>query len=403
MVDDPAPCINPLYYFRKQVNKIEAPTVGEGIPMIPEIPNDFLVQFVELVHQMGIKGKFSLLPYPAGLGSIETGLEGFKREDVEEFVSLVRDELTPNFDITPEVLTHTLALDLKTYKLKDISEHDWSQKQDRNTLREYIGEALRILKNVGIDANGVTSPCNFGQQVEEEYAGAILDAQKAINGRSLSWYFLHVEVEEKCVLPQLMHLDRASGEAVVSIVSGCGDHLWQTMGSLKTDEDYISAIADNYISSDGTKGRLLELFNNASYIVFHTHWQSLFSNGSRIGLKILEEVASRINRVLGNRVVWMKCGEIAHYFATAHSAVVRVEEKDKEIYLSIDSPLRCKSFTLSLMLDREIKEVKIFRDRKSLKRVEGCGGMLNVDTWFQEENRIYICIDLNFKIVLVLQ
>ena len=321
MVDDPAPCINPLYYFRKQVNKIEAPTVGEGIPMIPEIPNDFLVQFVELVHQMGIKGKFSLLPYPAGLGSIETGLEGFKREDVEEFVSLVRDELTPNFDITPEILTHTLALDLKTYKLKDISEHDWSQKQDRNTLREYIGEALRILKNVGIDANGVTSPCNFGQQVEEEYAGAILDAQKAINGRSLSWYFLHVEVEEKCVLPQLMHLDRASGEAVVSIVSGCGDHLWQTMGSLKTDEDYISAIADNYISSDGTKGRLLELFNNASYIVFHTHWQSLFSNGSRIGLKILKEVASRINRILGNRVIWMKCSEIARYFATAHSGV----------------------------------------------------------------------------------
>ena len=56
--------------------------------------------------------------------------------------------------------------------MNGISEHDWSQKQNSKKLAKYIGFALEILKNAGLNPTGVTSPCNFGIYVEEEYVKA---------------------------------------------------------------------------------------------------------------------------------------------------------------------------------------------------------------------------------------
>ena len=44
-----------------------------------------------------------------------------------------------------------------------------------------------------------------------------------------------------------------------------------------------------------------------------THWQSLYSNGSRQGLAGLDEVASRLARTFGPRLLWMTNGQIARY------------------------------------------------------------------------------------------
>ena len=101
----------------------------------------------------------------------------------------MRERFVPAFDITPEVLTHTQALDLKA---------------------------------VGIVANGVTSGCDFGREVEGLYVRAMLSAQKEVNEIPLTWYFLHEEPERRLwsVNPSVMYLEGEKGEAVVSIVSG---------------------------------------------------------------------------------------------------------------------------------------------------------------------------------------
>jgi len=50
-------------------------------------------------------------------------------------------------------------------------------------------------------------------------------------------------------------------------------------------------------------------------MVFHTHWQSLFSNGRRTGLRVLDEVARRVESVWESQVRWLKCSELAEQVA----------------------------------------------------------------------------------------
>ena len=52
----------------------------------PGIPLDFLGQFAQLCRSHGMRGKFSVLPYPAGLGSILEGWEGCDRAELAAMV-----------------------------------------------------------------------------------------------------------------------------------------------------------------------------------------------------------------------------------------------------------------------------------------------------------------------------
>jgi len=51
---------------------------------------------------------------PAGLGSILEGWRAATRAELAAWIELARTRIAPHFDITPEILTHTLALDLTT-------------------------------------------------------------------------------------------------------------------------------------------------------------------------------------------------------------------------------------------------------------------------------------------------
>ena len=64
-------------------------------------------------------------------------------------------------------------------------ETEWSKSQDKGTLTRYISHALQILKNVGLEASGVTSPGDFGRGNEDNYARAVLGAQKLVNHISI--------------------------------------------------------------------------------------------------------------------------------------------------------------------------------------------------------------------------
>src|SRR5579884_897914 len=100
LIDDPCPHINPLHAFRTQV-------LGEPPDGLAEtIPNAFLEEFARWVERAPVRGKFSVLPYPAGLGPITTGWEGYGRDELAEWLAIVRERIMPRFDVTPEVLTH---------------------------------------------------------------------------------------------------------------------------------------------------------------------------------------------------------------------------------------------------------------------------------------------------------
>ncbi|RLI23287.1 hypothetical protein DRO57_08950, partial [Candidatus Bathyarchaeota archaeon] len=225
IIDDPAPYVNHLYYLKKYLN----PKYPAYYEEFKTIPNDFLEDFISVVKKWSVKGKFSVIPNPAGQGYLDEGLRGYPKEGVERWVRLVKDEVAPLFDITPEMITHTNAVDLKTGELLPMHEQTWASQQTAETLTPYIAKALETLKKLGFETNGVTSPGAFGIDVEAEYARAVLNAVKRVYGAGLAWYFLKVDERSYVVYPRLAYLDKYRGEAVVSIVSGNDDVIWNTM------------------------------------------------------------------------------------------------------------------------------------------------------------------------------
>ena len=309
IIDDSAPLINTYWWHVAESQNTDTPTEGSGEPIEQAIPVDFLRRFIEIVVRWGVGGKFSVLPYPAGLGPITQGWKGCDAAALNTWLDLVRQNITPQMDITPEILTHAKTIDLDSLQLLPENERDWSRHQSASTMTPYISYALEILNAAGLEATGVTSPWDFGIAVESEYQLAIRAAMEQVNKCSQSWYFLHQEKEKTEFNSRVVYRREMAWQ--VSLFSQVSDFFWQTMNERATGTAYVRSVADAYLSEDGSSGRLAELFYAGTPIVWCTHWQSLFSNGRMSGLQALDEVCRRIDSLWGGAIEWMKCYELA--------------------------------------------------------------------------------------------
>ncbi|MGD1001464.1 MAG: hypothetical protein ABSA67_12305 [Candidatus Brocadiia bacterium] len=314
MIDDPAPLINVYWWHVAARQKSDAPVEATGEPVLRDVPLDFMREFADVVAACSFRGKFTVLPHPAGLGRITEGWPGCDRRALAEWIAIARERLMGRMDITPEILTHAAALDLETGALLSENERDWSIHQTAATLTPYIAHALQILKDAGLEATGVTSPWNFGQAVEDEYQRAIRTAMRQVSGRGQSWYFLHMDTRATRFLSRVVW--REKDDWLVSIVAQCDDYLWKTMQTADCSDEYVRTLASEYLTEDGRSGRLAELFRAGTPMVLVTHWQSLFSNGRRTGLRALAEVGRRVRAAWKSDAQWMTCGELAAHVAT---------------------------------------------------------------------------------------
>ena len=323
IIDDPAPLINVYWWHAAESQATENPVLGSSEPVARDVPVDFLRRFADVVDRFGIGGKFSVLPIPAGLGKITEGWQGCDGHQLQTWLDIVRQRIMPRMDITPEILTHARTVDLETGSLLPENERNWSFQQTAGTMTPYIVQALELLNDVGLEANGVTSPWDFGSKVEAEYQEAIAAAMLAVNGRRQTWYFLHAHDRSTRFLSQVV---RRQGDGwLVSIWSQVDDYLWQTMDTQQTGVSYVGRVADNYLSEDGREGRLAELFAAGTPMVLCTHWQSLFANGRETGLQALAEVCRRVQATWGEDVEWLRCSELADRVAKQKSTVAPAE------------------------------------------------------------------------------
>src|SRR5262245_1265934 len=69
-----------------------------------EIPDVFMREFGEFCADQGVKGKFSLVPYPACVGWLDRELPGWPRKELQESLKLIREVYCPNWDISPAPL-----------------------------------------------------------------------------------------------------------------------------------------------------------------------------------------------------------------------------------------------------------------------------------------------------------
>ena len=378
LLDDPTPCRNPMWY--------EQPDQGH----VAVVPNAFTEKFADLIERTGAAGKFSVIPCPGARGRVDTVVPDVPPEDLAVFLRLVRERIAPRWDISPEMLTHNKALDLATMKPLTEREDVWASHQDEATLTSYIARGLHILREAGLEPNGVTSPWAFGIEVEEAYANAISTALREVCGVRLGWYFLHADPRSPAVPPRVMRLDAARGTALVSIVSaaradsaGHPDFAWRTQRGESAEIDVL-------LTADGTGGRLAELFAQGSPLAFHTHWQSLFSNGSGAGLDALGTLIERINRVWGARIRWTSAHALATYAAAR--AATRVASGADGRQLTLTAPFACDDFTIAIPAPDGA--TRLFLDGIPLDHVAAADVVVPEGCWRRDGAEALVCLPL---------
>ena len=302
IIDDPAPRV--FVYYEHADSRFTA----DGRPLADNVPNSFLQDFCDVIARYGIRGKYSVVPMPGGRGNIAQGIPGFAREEIQEWLGIVRARVAPQFSLCPEMLTHAQAVNIATGGLMDVREDEWARTQNAETMTPYIARALSLLRQAELPVTGVTSPWHFGIEVEEEYVKAISAAFDQVCGAKDCWYFLRGLRHVPNARPWVA-LDR-DGHRVVSVPATTSDHIWQTMDTTDVSEEYVSSVADELITADGAGGEVMEVIATGGWPILIAHWQSLFSNGLGTGLRVLAETARRIETHLAGRVQWMSSEEI---------------------------------------------------------------------------------------------
>lgn len=308
IIDDGSP-VDPLFY--------ELP--GYETPFL--VPAEFTRRVADIFDRFDIRGKYTLIPMPSCLGRIDQSLKRVPQDHLLEFLKLVRERIYPRFDITPEFLTHLCAYDLKTGNFqRHLFEDTWISQAPPEEIVEYFTLAFQILRNIGIESTGITSPWVSGIDVEKKYSKAIGDAQWNLFKRKLTWYFLHAASDSEKAFPcSIEYKDTERGQVVVSVPSNAGDIFWTMDLSAKQERiKMINDGIDRLVSADGHTGRIKQLMDSGNPVVIVTHWQSLYTQGTGLGLEGFTSLAERIQKVFGSSLEWVTCSELARRYAESH-------------------------------------------------------------------------------------
>jgi hypothetical protein len=305
IIDDGSP-VDPLFY--------EIP--GYETPFL--IPHEFTTRVAETFERFDLRGKITIIPMPSCLGRIDQSLKRVPTDHLQGFLKIVRERIAPRFDITPEFLTHLKAYNLKNGEYQHIYEDVWISQAPLTEVVDYFVLAFTILKNVGLNATGITSPWVSGIDVEKKYAQALAEAQYKVFGRELTWYFLHATDFGEPRQCSIEYNDPSRHLLAVSVPANTPDIFWSM--ELPTPAERVQFInhgIDRLLSADGRTGRIRQLIDSDHPVVLVTHWQSLYTQGTGLGLEGLTTLAERIRSVFGSNVEWVSCSERAKRFVAA--------------------------------------------------------------------------------------
>jgi hypothetical protein len=305
IIDDGSP-VDPLFY--------ELP--GYETPFL--VPREFTQRVAETFERFDLRGKFTVIPMASCLGRVDQSLKRVPPEHLADWLQLVRERIVPRFDITPEFLTHMQAYNLKTKGFQHIYEDVWISKAPLEEIVEYFVLAFQILKNVGLPATGITSPWVAGIDVEKKYAQALGEAQWKVFESRLTWYFLHATSWGTPRPCSIEYEDRQRGQVVVSVPANASDIFWCMEKPTREERlVFIKEGIDRVVSADGRTGRIRQLIEAGRPVVLITHWQSLYTQGTGLGLEGLNALAERIHKIFGSNLEWVTCSELARRYVDA--------------------------------------------------------------------------------------
>lgn len=357
-----------------------------------EIPDAFVRKFGEWCGGHGVKGKYSIVPYPACVGRLDRTLPGWTQRELNDSLELVRQVMTPNWDIHPEMVTHTRVIDTKTghpypdHSPKFMENWDWPTGRSVDEIADYMTYALRILKSVGLPCEGITTPGGFGNRARPQLAQATLQAVRAVYGAEVPHYFRDLfDRGDQSVAPRVEYasgLDGPDPRCVVSILGCTGD--W-TGGWDNTPPGGV----DKFITEDLREGRMVDVIQRGEPAIMVCHWTGIYWNGQELGFKIFQEVVRRLHARFDN-LVWMKLSEVARYWAARE--LTRLERK--EDLVAIHAPFACPDFTVRLEAKvGAMPRLRTAPEPGALKEVKS-PLQLAPGTWCRQGDQVTVCLAL---------
>jgi len=356
-----------------------------------EIPDSFVRKFGQWCHQHKVKGKYSIVPYPACVGWMDRCLPGWSQKELDDSLKLVRELMLPDWDIHPEMISHTWVINTKTGRPYPeqtgyyIENAGWSQDKSADQLADYMAYALRILKNVGLPCEGITTPGGFGGQNRVNLAKATFQSCRDVFNAEIPHYFRDLFTDERSVAPLVQYasgLDSDDPKCVVSIIGCTGDWFggWDGLNP---------GSVDRFITEDLKGGRLPQVIDKGEPAILVCHWPGIYFNGEEIGFNIFKEVVRRIHSKYDN-LLWMKNSEIARYWAAKE--LTKIEKQGGRI--TFNAPFATTRFTVRTGTNSTTPP-KLIAGRKSiqLRRVNR-PLQLQSQTWHADGRDVTVCFDL---------
>jgi len=252
-------------------------------------------------------------------------------------------------------------------------------------LADYLSYALRILKNVELPCEGITTPGGFGNRVLPELSQATLQSCRDVFGAEIPHYFRHLYTDQRSVAPRVEYASGLDGDdprCAVSIIGCTGDWFggWDglTPGS-----------ADRFISADLQQGRLVDVIDRGEPACLVCHWPGIYYNGDELGFDIFKTVVERLEARY-DHLIWMKLSEIARYWAAKE--LIAIERNGPTVALA--APFACPAFTLtvSAAVAGDIA-VQVGERTTPLRRVDKAAQMQS-GTYLIDRAGATLCFDL---------
>jgi hypothetical protein len=300
--------------------------------------------------------------------------------------------MTLNWDIHPEMVTHTRVIDLRTghpyedHSLRFMENWEWTTGRSADEIAAYMSYALTILKNVGLPCEGITTPGGFGGKALPQLAQATLQAVRDVYRAEIPHYFRHLYASgTQSVAPRVEYvsgLGTADPRCVVSIIGCTGD--W-TGGWDNTTPEGV----DKFITADLQSGRMVEVIQRGEPAMMLAHWTGFYWNGQELGFSVFQEVVKRL-KARFNNLLWMKLSELARYWAAKE--LTRIERVGAN--LRLDAPYACPDFTLHLgKVAGQAPRVRRGQEETALAEVSS-PGQLMTNTWCRHDGEMLACIFL---------
>lgn len=356
-----------------------------------EIPDAFVREFGEWCAEHGVKGKYSIVPYPACVGWLDRELPGWSRQDLDNSLALVRDLMMPNWDIHPEMITHTRVIDLKTGRpMEEVNagtmENSYPQTDiSTDHLTAYLAYALRILKNCGLECEGITTPGGFGNRVKDKLPVAVHQAVRDVYGSELPHYFKYVKTGSERTAPALEFISGSKDvdQLTMNVPAGTGDWFGSWEGSKEPQPD-------RYCNEDATSGRMVELIERGEPAVMLCHWPGMYCNGTKIGFEAFKRVVLSLASRFKQQTLWMKVSDIGRYWAAKEMTTLTPSGQN---IVEIDAPLACQDFTFSLSASSKNPNLNFSGVETRLTRVASISDLVE-NSYVTSDNETTVCIAL---------